>query len=63
MPEIRLIDEEGNQVGVMRTDEALRYGLVLAVGGGVEFGHAEAVSPAWWKLSRTDSHCSAASSR
>jgi translation initiation factor IF-3 len=25
VPEIRLIDEEGNQVGVMRTDEALRY--------------------------------------
>ncbi len=25
VPEVRLIDENGNQVGVMRTDEALRY--------------------------------------
>ncbi len=25
MPEVRLIDENGNQVGVMRTSEALRY--------------------------------------
>ena len=25
MPEVRLIDENGNQVGVMRTPEALRY--------------------------------------
>ena len=25
MPEVRLIDENGNQVGVMRTQEALRY--------------------------------------
>ena len=25
VPEVRLIDETGNQVGVMRTDEALRY--------------------------------------
>jgi translation initiation factor IF-3 len=25
VPEVRLIDEEGKQVGVMRTDEALRY--------------------------------------
>ena len=25
MPEVRLIDETGNQIGVMRTDEALRY--------------------------------------
>jgi translation initiation factor IF-3 len=25
VPEVRLIDEEGNQIGVMRTDQALRY--------------------------------------
>ncbi len=25
VPEVRLIDENGNQIGVMRTDEALRY--------------------------------------
>jgi translation initiation factor IF-3 len=25
VPEVRLIDEEGNQVGVIKTDEALRY--------------------------------------
>ena len=27
MPEVRLIDETGEQVGVMRTDDALRYAL------------------------------------
>jgi translation initiation factor IF-3 len=27
VPEVRLIDETGNQVGVMRTDEALKYAL------------------------------------
>ena len=27
VPEVRLIDENGNQVGVMRTSEALRYAL------------------------------------